>query len=34
MLTELIQPLLDLLGIELIPFLLLGIALILLLKGD
>lgn len=34
MLTELITPLLELLGIELIPLLLIVIAIILLFKGD
>ena len=34
MLTELIQPLLELIGIELIPALLLLIAIILIVKGD
>lgn len=34
MLTELITPLLELLGIELIPLLLIVIAIILLVKGD
>lgn len=34
MLTELIQPLLTLLGIELIPLLLIVLILIVLLKGD
>lgn len=34
MLTEFIQPLLDLIGLELIPAILLLIAIILLVKGD